>query len=309
MSAAGGGTATHDGDRVVSGASGGGAPARARAGGRRTGMVGVLLRIELLKAVKRRAFWVTWGAFAAFNIVSTVESVRSAHRYDWASYALPEIWSDIVLPLTGPGTLFIAVLMILLFAPEFSWRTGRQNVIDGLSKERLYAGKVMVLAGLVLLFVVTAVSVGVGGTLFSPDESGPEIIRSTDLSYLAGAVLNLLILGSAGLMLSALIRSAGPGLGVLFLYIIVEEGIIGLMQRGGEALKRLTEFLPFNLVRDLGDDLAHYPEVLARVNADRAERGVAPLEYLDVDVMAIAVLTYSAIFLLIAFLSMRKRDL
>ncbi len=98
-------------------------------------------------------------------------------------------------------------------------------------------------------------------------------------------------------------------LGVLFLYIIVEEGIIGLMQRGGEALKRLTEYLPFNLVQDLGDDLAHYPEVLARVNADRAERGVAPLEYLDVDVMAIAVLTYSAIFLLIAFLSMRKRDL
>ena len=293
----------------MSGAEGGGPSARARAGRNRTGMVGVLLRIELLKTLKRRAFWVTWGAFAALNTVSTVESVRSAHRYDWASYALPEAWSDIVLPLTGPGTLFIAALMILLFAPEFSWRTGRQNVIDGLSKERLYAGKVMVLAGLVLLFLVTTLSIGVGGTFLSPDEGGPEIVRSTDLSYLAGAVLNLLVLGSAGLMLSALIRSSGPGLGVLFLYIIVEEGIIGLMQRGGEALKRLTEFLPFNLVQDLGDDLAHYPEVLARVNADRAGRGVAPLEYLDVDVMAIAVLTYSAIFLLIAFLSMRKRDL
>ncbi len=293
----------------MSEASGGGTSAQARAGGHRAGMVGVLLRIELLKAVKRRAFWVAWGAFAALNTVSTVESVRSAHRYDWASYALPEAWSDMVSSLTGPGTLFIAVLMILLFAPEFSWRTGRQNVIDGLSKERLYAGKVMVLAGLVLLFLVTTVSIGVGGTLFSPSESGPEIVRSTDLSYLAGAVLNLLVLGSAGLMLSALIRSAGPGLGVLFLYIIVEEGIVGLMQRGGEALKRLTEYLPFNLVQDLGDDLAHYPEVLARVNADRAERGVAPLEYLDVEVMAIAVLTYSAIFLLITFLSMRKRDL
>ena len=282
---------------------------RARAGGLRTGMVGVLLRIELLKAVKRRAFLVTWGAFAALITVSTVESVRSAYRYDRASYALPEAWSDIVFSLTGPGTLFIAVLMILLFAPEFSWRTGRQNVIDGLSKERLYAGKVMVLAGLVLLFLVTTVSIGAGGTLFSPSEGGPELIRSTDLSYLAGAVLNLLILGSAGLMLSALVRSAGPGLGVLFLYIFVEEGIIGLMQRGGKELKRLAEYLPFNLVQDLGDDLAHYPEVLARVNADRAERGVAPLEYLDVDVMAIAVLTYSTIFLLIAFLSMRKRDL
>ena len=293
----------------MSGAAGGGTSALTRAARRRIGTVGVLLRIELLKAVKRRAFWVTWGAFAAFNTVFAVDSVRTAYRYDPASYALPDAWPGILFGLSGPGTIFIAVLMILLFAPEFSWRTGRQNVIDGLSKERLYAGKVMVLAGLVLLFVATAVSIGVGGTLFSPSEGGPEIIRPTDLSYLAGSVLNLLVLGSAGLMLSALIRSAGPGLGVLFLYLIVEEAIVGLMEHGGETLKGLTEYLPFNLVQDLGDDLVHYPEVLAGVNAGRAERGVAPLEFLDVEVMAIAVLTYSAIFLLIAFLSMRKRDL
>ena len=85
--------------------------------------------------------------------------------------------------------------------------------------------------------------------------------------------------------------------------------ISGLMMRGDERLRELTEFLPYNLVQDLGDDLAHYPEVLAGVNADRAERGAAPLEFLDVEVMAIAVLSYSAIFLLTAFLSMRKRDL
>ncbi len=293
----------------MSGATGGGTATRGREGGFRTGIVGVLLRIEVLKTVKRRAFWVAIGVFAAFNAMSAIENVRSAHLYDRASYALPGAWPQIVFGLTGPGTFFIAVLMILLVAPEFSWRTGRQNVIDGLSKERLYGGKVMVLAGLVMLFVVTVVSIGVGGTLFSPSEGGPEFIRSTDLSYLAGSVLNLLIFGSAGLMLSALVRSAGPGLGVLFLYLIVEEAISGLTMRGGERLRELAEFLPYNLAQDLGDDLAHYPEVLAGVNADRAERGAAPLEFLDVEVMAIAVLSYSAIFLLTAFLSMRKRDL
>jgi len=39
------------------------------------------------------------------------------------------------------------------------------------------------------------------------------------------------------------------------------------------------------------------------------ERELAPLEYLDVEVMAIAIPAYCAIFLLIAFLSTRKRDL
>lgn len=295
----------------MSGAAGGGTSVPVRGGGSRAGIVGVLFRIEVLKAVKRRAFWVTVGVFAAFSAISTFDNVRSAHRYEyeWASYALPGAWSDILTGLSGPGTFFIAVLMILLFAPEFSWRTGRQNVIDGLSRERLYAGKVMVLAGLVVLFLATVVFIGVGGTFFSPSEGGPEFIRSTDLSFLGGSTLNLLLFGSAGLMLSALIRSAGPGLGVLFLYLIVEQAIIELMVRGGETLRGLTEYLPFRLAQDLGDDLAHYPEVLANVNADRAERGLAPIEFLDVDVMAIAVLTYSAIFLLIAFLSMRKRDL
>ena len=271
----------------------------------------VLLRIEVLcrKAVKRRAFWVTVGLFAAINTISTVENVRNANRYAGVTYALPASWPDILTGLTGPGTFFIAVLMILLFAPEFSWRTGRQNVIDGLSKERLHAGKVIVLAGLIVLFLATAVFIGVGGTLFSPSEGGPGIIRSTDLSYLAGVTLNLLLFGSAGLMLSATIRSSGPALGVLFLYLIVEEAIIGLMSRGSEALRGVTEYFPFNSSQDLGDDLVHYPEELAAVNAVRAERGLEPLEFLDAEVLAIAALTYSAIFLLTAFLSMRKRDL
>jgi hypothetical protein len=61
----------------------------------------------------------------------------------------------------GLGSLFTGVLMILLFAPEFSWRTARQNVIDGLSKERFYAGKVILLARLVLILMATTLGAAV----------------------------------------------------------------------------------------------------------------------------------------------------
>ena len=166
--------------------------------------------------------------------------------------------------------------MILLFAPEFSWRTARQNVIDGLSKERFYAGKVMLLAGLALLFMAMTVLIGVGGTLLSPGEGGPGFLRSTDLSYMSGVTLGMLVLGSAGLMLSAQVRSSGAALGILFLYLFVEEAMTFLMLGVGiEALRGATEFLPYNLVEDLVDDLTHYPDLLAEVNADRAEVGLA----------------------------------
>ena len=114
---------------------------------------GVLFRIEGIKAVKRRAFWVATGAFALFTAIPIDALAHSAHRVPELDFALPESWPTILTNVAMLGPFFVGMLMILLVAPEFTWRTGRQNVIDGLSKERLFTGKVMVLAGLVLLFV------------------------------------------------------------------------------------------------------------------------------------------------------------
>ncbi len=273
-------------------------------------ILSVLLRIEWLKTVKRRAFWVAVAVFAAFAALPAIERVRNAHSDPNAVYALPDSWPDILGTANGVGPLFVGVLMILLFAPEFTWRTARQNVIDGLSKERFCAGKLVVLAGLVLFFMATTVLIGVGSTMLSPGAGGPGFIRSSDLSYMSGLALGMLVFGSAGMILSAHLRSSGSALAILLLYLFVEEAIARLMLgTGREALRGASEFLPFNLVEDLGDDLAHYPEVLAEVNADRAERGLTPLAFLDVGVLAVAALTYSASFLGRAFLSMRKRDL
>jgi len=270
----------------------------------------VLLRIEWLKALKRRAFWVAVAAFAAFTALPAIERVRNARSDPNAGFALPESWPDILGTAAGVGPLFIGVLMILLVAPEFTWRTARQNVIDGLSKERFYAGKVMLLAGLVLLFTAAMVLMGVGGTMLSPGAGGPGFLRSSDFGYMIGLALGMLLFGSAGLMLSVHLRSSGAALGILFLYLFVEEGVARLMLgTGRESLRSVAEFLPFNVVEDLGDDLVHYPEVLAEVNAERAEGGLAPLEFLEVEVLAAAALAYSAFFLGLSLLNMRKRDL
>ena len=72
--------------------------------------------------------------------------------------------------------------MILLFAPEFSGRTARRNVIDGLGKERF-----------VLFFMAIAAPVGVGGAMLSPGDGGPGFPRSSDFGYMSG------LAGHAGL--------------------------------------------------------------------------------------------------------------
>ncbi|MCY3629787.1 MAG: hypothetical protein OXI05_08300 [Bacteroidota bacterium] len=45
-----------------------------------------------------------------------------------------------------------------------------------------------------------------------------------------------------------------------------------------------TKHCPFNFLDQLGGDFAHYPKVLADVNAEPAERGLESWESLNVEV-------------------------
>ena len=65
-------------------------------------ILGVLLRIETLKTVKRRTSWVTVGLFAAFNVIMAVDNVNRAHRFPSYSYALPGSWPNILAGLASP---------------------------------------------------------------------------------------------------------------------------------------------------------------------------------------------------------------
>ncbi|MCY3614442.1 MAG: ABC transporter permease subunit [Bacteroidetes bacterium] len=270
----------------------------------------ILLRIEWLKAAKRRIFWVAIGAFGLFTVIRAVIGIYMASTISDVDFTLPERWPDILGAVSGFGPLFTAILMILLFAPEFSWRTARQNIIDGLSKEQFFTGKVILLAGLVLLFMAVAVLVGIGSTMFSPDESGSGIFRPSDLSYMGGIALGMLIYGSFGLVLSTHLRSSGSALGVLFLYIIV-EGIIPLLtlRMGSRTLRDAMEFLPFKVVENLGDNLAYYPAELLEMNPMRPELDLVPLGSPDIGIYVIVALAYIVVLLGLSLLNLRKRDL
>lgn len=265
----------------------------------------VLARIEALKTVKRRAFWVAMGVFAAFNALANLASGGDSPR---ASF--PEAWRGIVEPAITLGPVFLAALMILLFAPEFRWKTARQNVIDGLGKEQFYWAKVLLLAALVALFFVTSIVVGsLTVIIANPGEGAGAFAEPMDLNYMLGFVVALLLWGTAGLMISALVRAAGAGLGLLFLYFICERIITGLLSSRWMALDRILDFLPTSLFETVVDTRMYYPEVLARANLARAERDLDPLVYPDLWIPLVAAAAYVVLFLVLACASMRRRDL
>ncbi len=270
---------------------------------------GVLLRIEAIKATRRRAFWVALGVFFALFLFDVLRSVQVATVRPTVPFALPESWPRILGMPSFLGPVFLGILLILLVAPEFSWRTGRQNVIDGLSKERFYAGKLLVAGLLVALFLVLPIVIGGIGATLSPSEGGPTIVRKLDFSLMAGYGLALLMWGSAAIMLACLVRSSGPAMGVLLLYVLIEGFSGDVLARVSGILEKVVDFLPFAICQALVDPLAHYPDMLADENAQRAARGQDPIEFLDMEILVTAALAYSLVFLASGFLSVRRRDM
>ncbi len=272
-------------------------------------LLGVLLRIEALKTARRPAFQVTLGIFVAIAALAAIPTFSGASSQMPALPPLPDGWSMILAIPADMGPAFLGVSMILLFAPEFSWRTARQQVIDGLSRERVYLGKVIVLLVLVALFLAIPLLIGGLAAIGSPNEDGQALVRHTDFRYMLGYALVLGLGGSAGLMLAALVRSSGPAMGIFFVSMLLEGIVRNSLERWSEALEIVTQHFPFPVLGSLADARMHYPELLARENASRAARGIEPLEFLDFEVLAVTALAYAALFLGIAFLSMRQRDL
>ena len=272
-----------------------------------TGMAAVF-RNEVLKARKRRALWVVLAIFLIPLVGDSFDQVRREFAEPEWPFSLPDDWAGILGYPLNIGPFFLGVLVILLFAPEFQWRTARQNIIDGMSKDRFYAGKLMVLGLLAAAFFTFSVAIGGGAALLSPGDNGPDLLRSTDLSLLRGFAFALLLVGSGSVMLAATVRASGPAMGLLFGCMLMEQ-FAGLILSRFDSLKGLLDYLPFRTFQILIDSRFHYPERLAETNAQRAQAGAPPLEFPDAGVVTALALSYVAAFLAIGYLAMRKRDL
>ncbi len=165
----------------------------------------ILLRNETIKTTRRLAFWVTLSGYAFMCLAMSRAMLEAARRSGQSEYMLPGWWAR-VLDNAGPmGAMFAAAIVILLIASEFSWRTARQNVIDGLSKEQWFGGKLIS----ILLVIVPMLAAGLliiaamGAT--ATDFSRPEVVwfRKEDLAYFGGIVTAILGFASVSLLLAS----------------------------------------------------------------------------------------------------------
>lgn len=191
-----------------------------------------------------------------------------------------------------------ALLMILLVTNEFSFRTHRQNILDGWSRKNFINVKIVIallsaLASTVMVFITAMIFGFASGSSF-------DISNIENIGYFFIKALSFNIIA---LLFAVLVRKTGFAIGLFFIYLGVENILWAILQGLSMKFKREYDFdigfmgnyLPLNS----SDSLVHFPRNPVSDMAKNA--GLMPHEYMYVS------LSLALMYILIFYVWSRSR--
>jgi ABC-2 type transport system permease protein len=202
------------------------------------------------------------------------------------------------------GFILIGYLSIQLIAQEYSYRTARQNVMDGLSRHEFLLSKLFAILFLALAATLWYALVALGyGLLYT------ETIYASAVQKLGPNALRyfLMMLGYASFaaLLAFLTRRSGLSILLYLAYIFFLEPILRWGIHNNIAPSRAIHFYPLNAIEDL------MPPPLASqfINVVGNAQGDSSTLYLSATEASISTLVYVTLFWLAAYKLFQQRDL
>ncbi|HSR61186.1 MAG TPA: ABC transporter permease subunit [Robiginitalea sp.] len=193
-----------------------------------------LLQIEFIKLWNNRASRVLiLSYFILLTSIALIAAIKfdigpiEFHLADQGIFNFPYIWHFNTY-VTAIFKLFLAIVIVSMMSNEYSNKTIKQNLIDGLSKQEFIASKfltVLSFAGISTVFVLV-VSLILG--LIYSDYNELSIILS-DLIFLLAFFVKLVAFFSFCLFLGILVKRSAFALGFLILWSILEQALFGIL--------------------------------------------------------------------------------
>ncbi|MEM9142602.1 MAG: ABC transporter permease subunit [Bacteroidota bacterium] len=276
-----------------------------------------LLQIEFIKLWNNRAsriLIITY--FALVTSIALISMVKfdfgEVHFQlaDQGIFNFPYIWHFNTY-FTAWLKLFLAIVIVSMMANEYSNKTLKQNLIDGLSKREFVLSKfltVLVFAGISTLFIFT-VSLVLG--LIYSDYNEPAIIFS-DLEFVLAYFVKLTGFFAFCLFLGVLVKRSAFALGFLFMWqileliatVFLEQKVFGTQDGNAEFV---TGFFPLQSMYNLIE------EPITRLNVVKSaasQLGAAfDLDYHIQWYEFFIVLGWTALFMYLSLALLKKRDL
>ena len=206
--------------------------------------------------------------------------------------------------------LFLAIVIVSMMSNEYTNRTLKQNLIDGLSKKEFIASKfltvtVFSLISTLFLFVVSLIL----GLSFS-DFTEVSIIFA-DMEYMIAYFVKLTGFFAFCMFLGILIKRSAFALGFLFIWWILESIVYGVLKwkifRDSEVADNIARFFPLesmsNLIKEPFSRLSAVQTAATQIGSE-IEKDYGIHWY-----QLIIVIIWTAIFVFLSYKLLKKRDL
>ncbi|MEE9463645.1 MAG: hypothetical protein V3V53_17535 [Bacteroidales bacterium] len=223
-------------------------------------------------------------------------------------YQFPNIWE--FFPWVASWfNLLLAILIIVMTGNEYTFRTFRQHVIDGLSRSDLLTGKVFLIIAIAIYSMLMVLLFSLlFGFIFTRDMTAGLFVKKTYilLVYFVQAVAYM----STGFLLAILFRNTALAIVLFILYRLIIEPVFRLFFPPEARL-----YFPMKVI----SNLTPMPEFLSISSGNKADPGnVDTLNLREIGILAedlpvylnlLLALGYTALFIGLAWLLLRRRNL
>lgn len=215
-----------------------------------------LLQIELIKIWNSKSSRILiLSYFGLLTLLSLFSMIKidlgnfEIHLAKQGIFDFPFIWHFNTY-IAAYFKLFFAVVIVSMIANEYSNKTLKQNLIDGLSKKEFILSKffTIILFSFISTIVVFVISMILGLIYSSFNEIS---IIFSQMEFLIAYFLKLIGFFSMCLFFAVLTKKSAFSLGFLILWNIIESIFLGISHYNENKFEFLTRILPLEAMSNL----------------------------------------------------------
>lgn len=271
-----------------------------------------LIKTEWLKLKKYPAFWALFGivalSYPSVNYMFHIIYKDVTHSKGMSGemmkmllenpFSFPEAWHTVGF-FSSVFVFIPAILVIMLIANEYTYKTHRQNIIDGWSRNEFILSKllsvVIVAAFATLIYAIIA---AVFGFAYSTEFSSSR--WAEQLKYIPLFFLQTFAQLSIAFLVGFLVKRSFIALAIFFFYFFMVENILVNLVKFKTIYPKLADFFPL----EVSDKLIPMPIFMSKFNAEKYNQNIADIPY-----FALYTCIVTAFVWFICFKLYEKRDL
>ncbi|PHQ56216.1 MAG: ABC transporter permease [Lutibacter sp.] len=272
-----------------------------------------LLNIEIHKLKHNRAsrvliliYFILLTSIALIAAIKFDIGPIQFHLAEQGIFNFPYIWHFNTY-MSSIFKFFLLLVIVSMMANEYSNKTLKQNLIDGLSKKEFVLSKfyTVILLALISTVFVFIISVILGYIYSDFNEFS---IVTTDLEYLFAFFTKLVGFFSFGLFLGILVKRSAFAVGAMLVWAMFEGFVKGISYwKLEDYVDQIMQFFPLeamaNLIKEPFTRLSAVQTVAKQVGEDLSK----DFSVQSLDLMIVYI--WTAIFIYLSYILLKKRDL